>query len=94
VKPAVLLLAAVSTLPAFAQQQLPPVQYSQVGAALCPTDLDLRNLDVRLSSVINRPGNEQSVRSEQRKAVLCRTTGSRYTDKDWRQLRAVLRGEQ
>jgi len=87
------LVLAVGSISAAAQQNLPPVQYDERGVPTCPSDLDLRNLDVRLSATVRRPENEASVRQEQRLAIHCRMAGSRYTEKDWERLRAVLRGE-
>jgi hypothetical protein len=88
----ILFLASAFNM-AFAQQKLPPVQYTEIGVPACPTDLDLRNLDVRLSAVLHHPDNAHSVRVEQGRAVSCRTAGARYTEQDWKRLRAVLRGE-
>jgi len=74
-------------------QELPPVRYTN-GIPQCPSDNDLRNLDVRLSAVIHTPRNADSVRKEIHRAQTCRRVGTTYSAADWKRMEAVVRGEQ
>ena len=76
-----------------ASAALPALQYID-GRPACPSDLDIRNLETRLSAVVHRASNEARVRQELQKATTCRQVGARYSEVDWKVLQAVLRGEE
>lgn len=88
----VLALALLGLTSVATGQDLPPVRYVD-GAPACPSDLDIRNIDTRLSARVISPANEQTLRAERRKAVQCRQSNKRYSEKEWRRLEAVIRGE-
>jgi hypothetical protein len=60
----------------------------------CPSGLDIRNLETRLSGRIPAAANSDAVKLEIIKAKECIAIGSRYTETEWKRLRAVLRGEE
>lgn len=72
--------------------ELPPVRYVD-GAAACPSDTDIKNIDTRLSSRISSPTNEATLRVERQTAVRCRIAGLRYTPADWERMAAIIRGD-
>jgi hypothetical protein len=86
------LLASAATS-AYAQD-LPPVRYNQFMSPLCPTDNDIRNIDVRLSARVVTPQNQIALTAERVKAIACRQTGGQYTSNDWERMRAVTNGDQ
>jgi hypothetical protein len=67
-----------------------PAQSGAPAAAaspLCPTALDIRNLETSAASVtIGRP-EQVFLRDEVRRARACATPGNRYTADDWRRIR-------
>lgn len=67
---------------------------SQQAQPDCPSALDIRNLETRLSGRMPAPSNAQSVRLELVKARSCTTLGLRYEKTEWARLRAALRGEE
>lgn len=92
-KTALLAVSLAAVAAASPAQQLPAVIYVD-GRPQCPTDLDLRNIETRLSARTAKPGNQTSLRAEQMLAINCRMNGTRYSESDWQRLRAVVRGEQ
>jgi hypothetical protein len=88
------LLLAIPIAPAaLAQSELPPVRYNQYGAPQCPTDTDLRNMDVRLSALVVPADNKAALIAERTKAQACRRSGGTYTHRDWERMRAVTNGD-
>lgn len=71
---------------------LPPVQYVN-GAPNCPRDLDIKNIDTRLSARVVPADNMAALHQERDKAVRCRTLGTRYSPEDWKRMNAVIRGD-
>lgn len=88
------LLAALAIVGAVhANNALPPVQYI-AGAPACPSDLDIKNIETRLSARVVPPDNAGSLHQEKAKAMTCRTAGGRYSQDDWKRMKAVTRGDQ
>lgn len=91
-----MLLSIGTVATAYAQidrPDLPPVQYKEFMAPRCPTDTDIRNLEVRLSSRTREPENAAQVRAEKAKAEACRRNGGDYTRAEWERMRAVTNGD-
>lgn len=78
---------------AHASNTLPPVQYIG-GTPACPSDLDIKNMETRLSARVVAPDNASSLHLEKAKAMTCRTAGGRYSQDDWKRMKAVTRGDQ
>ncbi len=90
-KPTSLLLTLVISGAAVAQN-LPPVEYVN-GAPQCPRDLDIKNMETRLSARVVPADNAAEVRQEIAKATHCRRMGLRYGPDDWKRMNAVTRGD-
>lgn len=83
----VMLLAGVAHA-----QKLPPVEYID-GTPGCPRDLDIANIDTRLSASVIPADNRMALHQEKAKAVQCRMIGSRYSQEDFKRMQAVTRGD-
>jgi hypothetical protein len=59
----------------------------------CPSDLDLKNIETRLSGQVIPARNRTALHQERWKALECRAIGARYDYHAWNRLEAVLRGE-
>jgi hypothetical protein len=59
----------------------------------CPSDLDVQNIDTRLSGHVVPAKNRAALHYERSKALRCRSFGGRYEHDDWKRLAGVLRGE-
>jgi hypothetical protein len=59
----------------------------------CPSDLDLKNIETRLSGQLLPVGNRRALHHERWKALECRAIGARYDYGAWKRLEGVLRGE-
>lgn len=71
---------------------LPPVQYID-GVPACPRDVDIQNIETRLSARVVPADNLSALNQEKAKAVRCRTLGGRYSQEDWKRMNAVTRGD-
>jgi hypothetical protein len=70
-----------------AQRPAQPDVPATVATAVCPSALDIRNLETSASSTtIGRP-EQAFLRDEVRRARACTTPGNRYTADDWRRIR-------
>lgn len=85
-------LLSLSAAAVVSAQTIPPVRYLD-GTPACPLDLDIRNIDTRLSALVVPADNQRALVQERAKAVQCRFNGGQYSEGDWKRLRAVLRGE-
>ncbi len=81
------------TAAALAADNLPPVQRTQYGAPKCPTDLDIKNMETRMSARVIPAKNRVALEAEHAKAHLCRRAGTEYTPDDWKRMKAVTRGD-
>lgn len=63
------------------------------GPGACPGELDLRNIETRLSGQVVPAKNRAALYHERWKAQQCRVVGGRYGHEDWKRLEGVLRGE-
>lgn len=88
------LAAYLCTAAALAAETLPPVQYTPNGAYKCPRDIDIKNMDTRMSALVVPAKNLVALQHERAKAVTCRMTGAQYTPEDWKRMNAVLRGDE
>ncbi|WP_048441785.1 hypothetical protein [Caenimonas sp. SL110] len=86
------LLVTVVVSGAALAQSLPPVEYVN-GAPQCPRDLDIKNMETRLSARIVPADNAAAVRQELAKAAQCRRMGLSYGPDDWKRMNAVTRGD-
>jgi hypothetical protein len=86
------LLASMVLAGAANAQKLPPVQYID-GAPACPRDVDIANIDTRLSARVIAADNQMALHQEKAKAIQCRMIGARYSGEDFKRMHAVTRGD-
>lgn len=86
------LLAAMSLAGVVHAQKLPPVQYIE-GSPACPRDIDIGNIDTRLSARVIAADNQMALHQERAKAIQCRMIGARYSQEDFKRMQAVTRGD-
>jgi hypothetical protein len=70
-----------------AERPAQPNPRSTPATAVCPSPLDIRNLEASAASVtVGRPERE-FLRDEVRRARACATAGGSYTAQDWKRIR-------